>query len=326
MTLNRANELDCFKTEIDLRDFMIASGFVRDPKESGNNSTVLRHSCGDKLIVSRKSNQQYVYWNVHDQADRGTIIDFLFHREPQISLGQIRQQLRKWVGTSGSPTPSSVMKLPPLKTPKHDPAKVKSAFQQTEPVTLDHLYLIGERKLAPNILADPKFTGRVRTDRRGNAIFPHYNIEGGICGFEIKNTGFTSFSPGGTKGLWSSLPVEQDRKLVIAETAIDALSVASLFGIHQRRFVSTAGQMSSSQCECLVRMCKQMHHESEILLAMDNDPGGHRLAMSIRELLVGSGILGKMIFNCFPNEPGEDWNDVLRLFANEEQTSCLDGP
>ena len=50
-------------------------------------------------------------------------------------------------------------------------------------------YLTG-RGLGPDVLVLPLFIGRVRVDHRNNALFPHYDKEG-LCGFEVKNKGFT---------------------------------------------------------------------------------------------------------------------------------------
>ncbi len=66
-----------------------------------------------------------------------------------------------------------------------------------------HPYLENERALPASLLEAERFAGRVRMDARGNAVFPHFDQEG-LCGYEIKNKGFTGFSSGGTKGLWLS--------------------------------------------------------------------------------------------------------------------------
>ena len=74
-------------------------------------------------------------------------------------------------------------------------------------------------------------------DTKGNAIFPHYDEEG-TCGYEIKNKGFTGFSAGGDKGLWVSRCFAGDESLVIAESAIDALSFHALHKWKTARYVS----------------------------------------------------------------------------------------
>ncbi|MEW6659306.1 MAG: DUF3991 domain-containing protein [Thermodesulfobacteriota bacterium] len=48
-----------------------------------------------------------------------------------------------------------------------------------------------------------KFEGCVRVDQRHNTLFPQHDKDS-LCGFEIKNQGFSGFAPGGVKGLWYS--------------------------------------------------------------------------------------------------------------------------
>jgi uncharacterized protein DUF3991 len=61
-----------------------------------------------------------------------------------------------------------------------------------------------------------------------NAVFPHFDKDG-MCGYEIRNTNFKGYSSGGTKALWLSQEYPSDNKLVLCESAIDALSHAVLF-------------------------------------------------------------------------------------------------
>src|SRR5450432_426054 len=91
-----------------------------------------------------------------------------------------------------------------------------------------HPFLEYERAIPAALLQSDRIVGRIRIDIRGNAVFPHFDREG-LCGFELKNTGFTGFAAGGTKGLWFSHAGPDDRRLVLTESAIDALSHATLF-------------------------------------------------------------------------------------------------
>ena len=71
-------------------------------------------------------------------------------------------------------------------------------------------------------------------------IFPHHDRDG-LCGYEIKNKDFTGFAPGGTKGLWFSGTFKTDRRLVVAETTIDALSFHCLNPDPNTRYYSVGG-------------------------------------------------------------------------------------
>jgi len=81
---------------------------------------------------------------------------------------------------------------------------------------LESCYL--ERKIPPEVLADPIFAGKIYTNRYDNTVFPHYD-RGCLCGFELRNTAFKGFARGARKGLWYSAPTPEDSALVIAETS-----------------------------------------------------------------------------------------------------------
>jgi hypothetical protein len=70
-----------------------------------------------------------------------------------------------------------------------------------------------------------------------------------LCGYEIKNRGFTGFAAGGQKDMWFSHARPDDKRLVLAESAIDAPSHAALFpdAEDQTRYASLGGKPSSRQ-------------------------------------------------------------------------------
>jgi len=54
--------------------------------------------------IKRNPNSHYVYFSVHDDADNGTVIDFAQKRKG-LNLGQVRKELRSWVGRLAAPLP-----------------------------------------------------------------------------------------------------------------------------------------------------------------------------------------------------------------------------
>jgi hypothetical protein len=101
-----------------------------------------------------------------------------------------------------------------------------------------HPYLESERAIPAALLQSERFAERMRIDARGNAVFPHFDRED-LCGFEIKNRGFTGFASGGSKGLWLSQETPDDIRLVFCESAIDALSYAVLFPENRTRLADS---------------------------------------------------------------------------------------
>ena len=273
----------------------------------------MRHSNGDKLIVTRAKSGHYVYFNAKG-GDNGSIIDLIQARD-RVSLGEVRKLLRPWlVGgpMSGADLPVLPMELQPS---AHDAARVLAAWMKARPIGQTHEYLEKERSIPREILTHPKFHDRIRIDDRGNAVFPHFN-QSGLCGFELKNRGFTGFSPGGIKGLACSRPEKGDRDMVICETAIDMLSLVALEGTEGRRFFSTAGQISPLQADCLRSAANQMPEEGTIILAFDNDDGGRELARLVKGAVAG---VTQQVVEHWPDEAGLDWNDVLTNLLSEQR-------
>tara|TARA_R110002049_G_scaffold309101_1_gene516870 strand:- start:9163 stop:10122 length:960 start_codon:yes stop_codon:yes gene_type:complete len=305
MTLSRSDELTRFKTEIDLRQFAASVGFQLVRRQSSRLSAVMKHPCGDKIVVARAPSGQYVYFNVHG-GDSGTIIDFVQTRE-RIGLGEVRKRLRNWNGSGDLENRTSPTLFEELEPATRDDARVLAEWHSAAPVLQENRYLCEERGIAAKILGDVKFQRRIRVDRRGNILFAHYRPSG-LCGFERKNRGFTGFASGGTKALFCSQPCDDDRQMIVCETAIDALSVATLSGTSGKRFFSTAGRPSEFQINLLRSAAEKMPSGSEILLATDNDEAGRAMARSLRSALAD---VADRVEDHFPAQEGQDWNDVV---------------
>ena len=191
--MNQDSELDAFKREIDLRQFAVSLGYKIDRRESWRGSTVLRRGA-DKIVVKRNGNGHYVFFSVRDDRDNGTIIDLLQKRQ-NLSLGAVRQILRPWIGRPA--ISSQFPKLEPTAGP--DRMRVEGAYRRMADAQR-FPYLEQERCVPAAVLLSPRFAGRMRIDSLGNTVFPHFDAAG-LCGYEIKNRGFTGFAAGGQEGL-----------------------------------------------------------------------------------------------------------------------------
>ena len=92
------DELEDFKSRINLSEYAAAQGYAMDRKESSRNSVVMRREDGDKIIVGRGRDDHWVYFSVRSDSDNGSIIDFVQNRKG-LSLGRVRQELRPWIGS-----------------------------------------------------------------------------------------------------------------------------------------------------------------------------------------------------------------------------------
>jgi hypothetical protein len=299
-------ELESFKTGIDIRAYAAGQGYQLDDKASWRGSSVMRHPVSDdKVIIKRGLDGHYVYFSVRDARDNGSIIDFVQNRQ-RLSLGAVRKELRPWIGKPPVPVPS----FPALPRAEKDRMKVEAAYARMEDAVNGHPFLERERALPGALLSLDRFAGRVRRDDRNNAIFPHFDQDG-LCGYEIKNTGFTGFASGGSKALWLSHELPDDRRLVVCESAIDALSHAVLFPDDRVRYASIGGKPNPQQPELIRATIARMPLSSEIVSAMDADVDGRKLAEIVRRAVELSGRLD-LKFTVQEPVGHKDWNDQLR--------------
>jgi Toprim-like/Protein of unknown function (DUF3991) len=307
--MNQDAELESFKSEIDLRQFAVSLGYEIDRRESWRGSTVLRRGA-DKIIVKRNGNGHYVFFSVRDDGDHGTVIDFLQRRQ-NLSLGSVRQILRPWIGRAATSP-----QFPTLEPASPDRMRVEGAYRRMANAQR-FPYLEQERCVPAAVLSSPRFAGRMRIDSLGNTVFPHFDARG-LCGYEIKNRRFTGFAAGGNKGLWFSHTQPDDGRLVLAESAIDALSYAVLFPDPEdrTRYASLGGKPSSRQTALVQATIASLPARAEIVVAFDADDAGRKLVEVIREAAASvASRTGRsdLIFKVqLPAKEGEDWNQVLQ--------------
>lgn len=295
-------EWNIFKTAIDLRAYAVSEGYVIDRKESWRGSAVMRHANGDKIIVSRQADGHYTFFSVRHDGDSGTIVDFIKHRK-QLSLIAIRGELRGWVGTPVRALPQ----LPELVSTTKDRAAIQARYYSMS-LAPRHPYLERERCLPVMALQHWRFGGRIKIDRYSNAVFPHFDADG-LCGYELRNSDFKGFSSGGTKGLWLSKTSATDRRLVVCESAIDAISHAVLFPDANTRYVSVGGKLNRVQPHLICAQLTRLPPGSEIVAAMDADLGGEQLTEAIRRACSGVAV---HTFRRQRPDGHKDWNDQLR--------------
>ncbi|MCI0538821.1 MAG: DUF3991 and toprim domain-containing protein [Verrucomicrobiales bacterium] len=306
--IDRAEELEAFKRRINLSEYAASCGYVLDRKASSRNSAVMRHANGDKVIVACAHDGHWIYFSVRDDNDHGSIIDFVQRRQGG-SLGDVRRTLRPFLDGFPSPALDRSTFAATLEPASKDLIRVRARLEAMEVTRGHHPYLERERRIPVEILAHPRFADRIHIDGHGNVIFPHWNLSG-VCGYEIKNHNFTGFALGGEKGLWESNRDASDTAVVIAETAIDALSHFALKRPIATCYVSTAGTLNPSQPELIRLAADRLRDGGRVILATDNDAGGDALTARIREFLALEGRLE--ILEDRPAERGADWNDVLR--------------
>jgi hypothetical protein len=291
-------ELERFK-RIRLHEYAASLGYglSRDPDDRSRREIVMRRD-SDKISIRMDADGHYVYYSFRDENDHGTILDFVMRRQKR-NFGEARKVLRIWSGTDRPPL------FGDLKPAPRGQREAVIAEIKAMKILQWHEYLEQDRAIPRAVLLSPRFRGRILVDARANAIFPHRDEEG-VCGFEKRNRGFKGFADLGEKALWTSNAFEQDRCLVVGESAIDCISHAALFPDDGTRYASIAGGLNPVQPALIAGACVGM---AEVVSITHADAEGERYAAVIKEAAAS------LPFRIHRPAGVKDWNDVLKAMA-----------
>ncbi len=312
----RERELERFKTEINLVEYARHQGYEYISSKSNRNSAVLRHEGGDKIIVATDTDGHGIYFSVRDDNDNGSIIDFVQKRN-NWNLGEVRKELRPWlkektiIDNRKALPYRSIAKPSPVNRDRLAVIRLYAEFSAPS----NQSYLTRHRGIAVETINSERFAIAIAIDSKNNVIFPHYDGEG-LTGYEIKNVDFTGFSKGGTKALWQSNQKRDDKKLVITESAIDALSYQQLFDESNTRYLATGGSLSETQKGLIREVLASAHSKGlEIIIATDNDEGGEKL----KDELIFLAPKDAFLYRSVPSENTKDWNELLKSLQLQEK-------
>ena len=282
-------------------------GFVRDDRESSGRSHVLR-SGSNKLAVKERSDGSWCYFNVHDHADRGCIVN-LVQQCLGLSLGHARKWIRETAGITNTSFPIPVLKSSTANTPTTTEDHHKKALAVWDAATWEPepTYLL-HRGLDAATLHDPRFNDCWRVNKHGTVLFPHFD-RSGICGYEYRSADFKGFGRDVHKGLWFSRNAKSADEIVVCESQIDCLSHFQLHGGSQG-YVSHNGALGALQVALMASVFVKAHERhATVIIATDNDQAGedfHELFQSIAPME-----LERLI------SISKDWNEDV-LYVNRE--------
>ena len=321
LEMKRNEELEQFKTQINLADYAQDNGYQPDLKKSSVNCIVLKDNQGDKILIGLdKTDRHYFYYSLTNETDKGSIIDFVQKRK-NLNLGEVRKELRPWIKNSYSTNykvnskvnnkvaNKSEIKLTPIDKNRY---QVIAQFEQCQTIN-NHPYL-NQRGIKESTINNPRFKGTIYQDKRNNVIFPHKDREG-VCGYEIRNPHFKGFSTGGTKGLWTSRSGSKDKQLVICESPIDCLSYHQLFPDDQTRYFATSGTLSEKQKDLLRTAFENINQKGgEIIIATDRDEPGEEISNQLALIAPKTAQISRHV-----PKLQKDWNGALNAQIERER-------
>jgi hypothetical protein len=277
-----------------------------DRKESTKFSLKYRRGKGEIVIVSHAGRG---WWDPTSDA-KGDVFRLVQRLEPGLSFGHVRKRLRAFAGLS--PCFPSADRAGGRKEP--DRAAARWAERKT--VWLNSptwRYLRRQRGLSAAIIQAASVAGVLREGPVGSAWFAHFNHVGAVTHVDVRGLTYKGSLTGGVKSLFRFPSKGQPRpRLVLAEAAIDALSLAALENVRgDTLYAATGGGMGSGTIKALETLLADITMLPNALFcsATDANGPGDRFADRHQSLARKFGI---PFARLRPPIEGGDWNEVLR--------------
>jgi Protein of unknown function (DUF3991)/Toprim-like len=277
-----------------------------DRKESTKLSLKYRRGKGEILIVSHGGRG---WWDPTSDA-KGDVFSLVQRLEPGINFGHVRKRLREFAGVS--PSFPIAERAGRRKASDRPVAERWADRKPVWPGSPTWRYLARKRFLPSVIIEAASAAGVLREGPAGSAWFAHVDGAGSVAHVDIRGPTYKGSVAGGAKSLFRLPPSPQSfPRLVLAEAAIDALSVAALEDLRTDTiYAATGGGMGPGTIAELEALLAQMAVLPGAVLcsATDANGPGDRFAERHRALAEKFSIR----FARFrPPIEGGDWNDVL---------------
>jgi hypothetical protein len=276
-----------------------------DRRESTRRALKYRREGGEVLIVNHDGRG---WWDPQSTA-KGDIFDLVQYLDPNLNFGQVRRELRRFVGVA--PTFPPALSSRANNEPGVPIAARWIARPRLRRASAVWAYLAGTRGLPAKVLAAADRADILREGPYGSAWFAHRDNGNTVTHVEIRGPDFKGSLQGGTKSLFRlSSSGKRDCRLVITEAPIDTLSVAAIEGIRtDTLYAATGGGMGPGTVQAIEHLLAQMAQCPDALFASGTDANraGERYAARHAELAAAAGI----VFERLAPPMGTDWNDVL---------------
>jgi hypothetical protein len=306
----QAKSFEDFRREISIIEIASAHGYILEYKKGLRTPVLYNPEYQDRIIIlDPKNPANQGYWNPEDETDKGTLIHFVKKR-----LGTLFPHLHK---NSDNANVNSVLyqylRLDPFVRQQNRQLINYEALEQLEatgflPASyhLKPLVQTGffrHRYIALETLKRPEFAGRifnvqyVDPHKPGlkytNTAFPYFvSAHEKMVGLEIRNIHFKSHAEGSDRsnGVWySNMPALLER-IVLVESALDALSHLELKQQTNNLYVSYGGNLTLNQIQTIKELKKKgyLARNFQFVTASDNDrKGAYYDLMFIRDLAAG---------------------------------------
>ncbi|WP_096024814.1 toprim domain-containing protein [Campylobacter lanienae] len=291
--------------KLPLDRILINNGYYYDKEKSSQNYKVVKNDNGDKVIISRATSGDYLYFNPNNDSDKGNIYSFCKNR------GIVYQDLLN----SAKNIEISVENSNHISVSKN---KSIDEFKEFENIDKDNLLII-RRKIDDEI---QKYTN-VKKDGKNNVIIPTFSLSNNM----ITQVGYTSYLTNpitkdkngndytkpikqlcyGSKGLEilkspNLLKIDNIKIVVITESIIDSISYAKINKLDPNTTLicGTNGQVTKSHKEVL-QWINDKAKVAKYILGFDNDSKGEQFDKEIKRIIPQAQI-EKSVFKDFNDD------------------------
>ncbi len=196
------------------------------------------------------------------------------------------------------------------------------AFRQYQSTSTEPNQFLLARGISEQTLAETKS----RTDRHGNAVFPHVREDGKFTGFERKQDGPALFSKS-ERGIYVANPnCPNPERIKVAEGGTDALSLYQMDSPEKRArtlYVSSGGNPADDTAKAL-RGLSERTGAKKVELVYDRDEAGTGHTETLQKALAekASHLQVEDRRGDYAMREGEDPNDLLRRLQAERQQNA----
>ena len=278
-----------------------------DRKESTKLSLKYRRGKGEILIVSHAGRG---WWDPTSDA-KGDVFGLVQRLEPGLTFGHARKRLREFAGLSPSfPPADRAGRRRGLDRPVAERWAERKAVRAN---STTWRYLAIERRLPSNIIEASSTADVLREGPIGSAWFAHFDDMGAVSHVDVRGPTYKGSLTGGAKALFCLHVYGSSRpRLVLAEAAIDALSIAAIENLREDTLYSaTGGGMGPGTIAALEALLGRIAMLPGALFcsATDANAAGDRFAQRHHALAKQFAVTFERLR---PPLEGGDWNDVLR--------------
>lgn len=288
-------ELEELRARVDCRTVLEQAGWRFDETESTSNAAKFRN--GSNIVIVTHDGRG---WFDPLNDARGDVIALAQHIWGG-TIGHARKALRPIAGITPCLTPAFRDKAPPAPL---DAGRAWTKARRPVPGSQGWTYLAERRRLPAATIERANVADVLREGIKGTIWALHRDAQGSPRGWEMRGPGYKGFAKGGDKALfWIGEPASALR-FAVAESAIDALSLATIEDWPEGTlYLSTGGGFGPITANALRGLLRP---GVRVVAATDRGRGGEMLADRLHGLAKDADAeFGRL------RPQAKDWNALL---------------